>query len=160
MVNKASCNKIKNWNCYVMLKQKIRWIKEYGPIRPYSVILVIMWQHDHGTNKYVKWMILGPKDEAQSPSKAKWRKNSRNVELDEFNIKLGVGVTRKFNSATGEQVKKVQRHRLNRRYKEGVSALVLRLPLSREHIKHWGTKSPALVEPTVWEEAPVQWRKQ
>lgn len=89
MVNKASCNKIKNWNCYVMLKQKIRWIKEYGPIRPYSVILVIMWQHDHGTNKYVKWMILGPKDEAQSPSKAKWRKNSKKCRIGWVQHKVG-----------------------------------------------------------------------
>jgi len=81
-------------------------------------------------------MILGPKDEAQSPSKARnEERTQRNVELDEFSIKLGVGVTIKFNSATGEQVKKVQRHRLNRQYKEGVSALVLRLTLSREHIK-------------------------
>ena len=80
--------------------------------------------------------IIDLRDEAKMPSKAKHKERTqRNVELDEFSIKLGIGVTIKFNSATGEQVKKVQRHRLNRQYKEGVSALVLCLTLSREHIK-------------------------
>ena len=39
-------------------------------------------------------MILGPKDEAQSPSKARnEERTQRNVELDEFSINQGTGGT-------------------------------------------------------------------
>jgi hypothetical protein len=54
---------------------------------------------------------------------------------------------RALDSANDKQVKKIQLHRLNRRYKEDGGALVL--PLFREHVKQQATKSTAPVEPTV-----------
>ena len=58
------------------------------------MIFVIVWQHGRGTNKCVKWMILGPKDEVQSPSKIRSEETTQtNVELDEFSMKKGVSWT-------------------------------------------------------------------
>ena len=39
----------------------------------------------NGTNEFVKWTIIDPRDEAKRPSKAKYEERTqRNVELDEF----------------------------------------------------------------------------
>ena len=50
------------------------------------MIFVIVWQHGRGTNKCVKWMILGPKDEVQSLAKQEMD-TQRNIELDKFSIR-------------------------------------------------------------------------
>ena len=48
---RASHEKSRNLSLYLSW---LRLCKENGPIRPLFVILVIVWQHNHGTNKFAR----------------------------------------------------------------------------------------------------------
>ena len=64
------------------------FVTNMSPFRPFRVILVIDWQHDHGTNKVYQVNHSRSQRWIQSPSKIRIKERTQiNAELVEFHMK-------------------------------------------------------------------------
>ena len=64
------------------------FVTSMAPFRPFRVILVIHWQHNHGTNKVYRVNRSGSQRWIQSPRKTRIKERTQiNAELVEFHMK-------------------------------------------------------------------------